>query len=118
MRICIVKATKQIIEMQSHATEGMLIQNAVNGGYALADIEEREVDEAGYEAAKAICPTEIANKEAQVAQAIEVEKKQQDIVAAKEAIASMSTEVDKATDVEGLKKVVNELIKHVQILTG
>ena len=30
MRICIHKATKHILEMQSHATEGTLIGNAVN----------------------------------------------------------------------------------------
>ena len=66
MRICIHKATKRIIEMQSHATEGTLIQNAINGGYSPADIEEREVDEAGYEAAKAVGPQWIAEQQAAV----------------------------------------------------
>ena len=65
MRICIHKTTKHILEMQSDAVEGTLIQNAINAGYALVDIEEKEVDEAGYEAAKAIDPDEIALKEKQ-----------------------------------------------------
>ena len=69
MRICIHKATKRIIEMQSDATAGTLIQNAVNGGYLPADIEEKEVDEAGYEAAKAQDTIEIAAKAAQEDQA-------------------------------------------------
>uniref|UniRef100_A0A6M3XLK7 Uncharacterized protein n=1 Tax=viral metagenome TaxID=1070528 RepID=A0A6M3XLK7_9ZZZZ len=64
MRICIVKATKHIIEMQSHATAGTLIGNAVNAGYSLDDIEEREVDEAGYEAAKVVDPQWIAEQQA------------------------------------------------------
>ena len=65
MRICILKATKRIIEMQSHATEGTLIQNAVNAGYSPNDIEEKVVDEAGYEAAKLEDPVEQATKIAQ-----------------------------------------------------
>ena len=64
MRICIHKATKHIIEMQSHATAGTLIGNAVNAGYSLDDIEEREVDEAGYETAKAVDPQRIAEQQA------------------------------------------------------
>ena len=52
--------------MQSHATAGTLLQNAINGGYAEADVEEREVDEAGYEAAKAEDPVEIAAKQAAI----------------------------------------------------
>jgi len=49
--------------MQSHATEGTLVQNAVNAGYSPNDIEEREVDEAGYEAAKAVDPQWIAEQQ-------------------------------------------------------
>lgn len=60
MKICVVKATKRIIEMQSHATAGTLIQNAINAGYAEADVEEREVDQTEYAAAKAEDPVEIA----------------------------------------------------------
>lgn len=69
MRICIVKATKRILEMQSAATAGTLIRNAVNGGYAPEEIEEREVDEAGYIAALAEDPVEIAAAAERVEQA-------------------------------------------------
>ena len=64
MRICIHKATNHILEMQSHATEGTLVGNAVNAGYKPEDIEEREVDEAGYEVAKAVDPQWIAEQQA------------------------------------------------------
>lgn len=60
MRICVHKPTKKIIEMQSHATEGTLIQNAINAGYQLSEIEEKVVDEAGFQAALANDPVEIA----------------------------------------------------------
>lgn len=52
MRICVHKATNKIIEMQSLATAGTLISNAVRAGYIAGEIEERVVDNAGYEAAK------------------------------------------------------------------
>lgn len=69
MRICIYKPTKRIIEMQSHATEGTLIQNALNAGYTLADIEEKVVTEAEYEAAKLADPVEQTAKIVQAEQA-------------------------------------------------
>ena len=42
MRICTDK-TGKLIEMQSHATEGTLIRNAINAGYKEVDIEEKEI---------------------------------------------------------------------------
>lgn len=48
MRICIQKSTGKLIEMQSDATEGTLIQNALNAGFSLDDIEEREITEAEW----------------------------------------------------------------------
>jgi hypothetical protein len=42
MRICTDKNGK-LIEMQSAATEGTLINNAINAGYKKEDIIEREV---------------------------------------------------------------------------
>lgn len=48
MRICVVKATNKLLEMQSDATPGTLIQNAVNAGFNVTDIEEREVTEEEY----------------------------------------------------------------------
>lgn len=56
MRICTEKSTGKLIEMQSHATEGTLIQNAVNAGYAASDVEEKEVAEAEYVALMAAQP--------------------------------------------------------------
>lgn len=43
MRVCVVKANNQLIEMQSNATEGTLLQNAISSGYSADDVEEREV---------------------------------------------------------------------------
>lgn len=48
MRICIHKASKQLIEMQSHATEGTLIQNALNAGYTEDQIEVKWVTDAEW----------------------------------------------------------------------
>jgi hypothetical protein len=42
MRICTDKSGK-LIEMQSHATEGTLIQNAINSGYKKDDVTERVI---------------------------------------------------------------------------
>jgi hypothetical protein len=48
MKICRNKTTNKIIEAQDRATAGTLIQNALNAGYNLADIEELEVTEQEY----------------------------------------------------------------------
>lgn len=50
MKICIEKPTNKLIEMQSDATAGTLIQNAVNAGYAESEIEEREVTQEEFQA--------------------------------------------------------------------
>jgi len=41
MRICTQKSTGRFLEMQSDATEGTLIQNAVNAGFNAEDLEEK-----------------------------------------------------------------------------
>lgn len=69
MKICVRKSDHRIIEMQSEASPGTLLRNAVNGGYSANDVEEREVDEAGYAAALAADPVEIAAIAAREAQA-------------------------------------------------
>lgn len=43
MRICILKEKNKLIEMQSSSREGTLIQNAINSGYNIKDIEEKEI---------------------------------------------------------------------------
>ncbi len=50
MRICVQLSTGKVIEMQSGATAGTLIKNAIGAGFAAGDIEEREVTPAEYEA--------------------------------------------------------------------
>jgi hypothetical protein len=49
MRICTDK-TGKLIEMQSHATAGTLIQNAINAGYKKDDVTEKEVTAAEWSA--------------------------------------------------------------------
>ena len=43
MRVCLVKTTGTLVEMQSDATPGTLLQNAVNCGFSIDDVEEKEV---------------------------------------------------------------------------
>jgi hypothetical protein len=62
MRICIVKNTKHILEMQSNAAVGTLLQNAINSGFSADDVEERVVDASQYEAAKAEDPENLAGQ--------------------------------------------------------
>lgn len=52
MRVCIVRATGKLIGAQSgdDAEYGTLIANAAVAGYAEADVEERVVSQAEYEA--------------------------------------------------------------------
>jgi hypothetical protein len=45
MRICTQKSTGRFLEMQSDATEGTLIQNAVNAGFDAQDLEEKIITE-------------------------------------------------------------------------
>jgi hypothetical protein len=47
MRICTTKDGK-LIEMQSEATKGTLTKNALNAGYKIGDIEEKEVSESEW----------------------------------------------------------------------
>jgi len=49
--------------LQSAATPGTLIRNALNAGFKETDIEEREVDRAGYDAARAEDPVVAAEAE-------------------------------------------------------
>jgi hypothetical protein len=48
MRICTEKSTGKILEMQSYATEGTLVQNAVNAGYVAEDVEEKVITNAEW----------------------------------------------------------------------
>ena len=45
MIVCIQKSTGKMIESQSNATNGTMIQNALQYGYTESDLEEKEVSE-------------------------------------------------------------------------
>lgn len=63
MRICRIIVTKRIIEMQSGAVPGLLTQNALSAfGLPPEEVEEFEVDQAGYEAAMDEDPVVIAHE--------------------------------------------------------
>lgn len=49
MKVLINKSDNKLIEMQSHATEGTLLQNALNAGFLANDIEEKEVTPQEYQ---------------------------------------------------------------------
>lgn len=50
MRVLVEKSTGHMIESQSHARPGTLLQNALNAGYKTKDIEEKEVSQVEFEA--------------------------------------------------------------------
>lgn len=50
MRICTLNTTGALIEMQSDATEGTLIANAVACGYIASDVTESEISPDEYDA--------------------------------------------------------------------
>lgn len=50
MRITINKSDNRIIEMQSDASPGTLLANAISAGYSADNIEEQEIDENTYKA--------------------------------------------------------------------
>lgn len=90
MRICIYLPTNKVLEMQTLATAGTLIRNALNAGYAANEIEEREVDDAGYAAIMAFDPGEVARKATQA-------QRRQDIAAAFPDWATVAAKFDQAT---------------------
>ena len=58
MRICTQKSTGRFLEMQSDATEGTLIQNAINGGFDVSDLEEKTITEEEFKPITLTFPTE------------------------------------------------------------
>jgi len=58
MRICTQKSTGRFLEMQSDATEGTLIQNAVNAGFYSEDLEEKIITEEEFKTITFTFPTE------------------------------------------------------------
>lgn len=80
--------------------------------------EKATVDQAEADALAAKLAAEQAAAEAAALAQAELDAKIAAIADAKAAIASLVPAVDKATDIEGLKKVVLDLIKNVQVLTA
>ena len=91
----------------------------VQGSYAVPQpdmeltlLEEAPNEESKWDGEKWVADAEkVAAKAAEAAKVIAVRE-------AKTAISTMDAAVDKATDIEGLKKVVLDLIKKVQVLTA
>ena len=58
MRICTQKSTGRFLEMQSVASEGTLIQNAVNAGFDSEDLEEKIITEEKFKTITLAFPAE------------------------------------------------------------
>lgn len=86
MRISIQKSTGKFLEMQSAATEGTLLQNAINMGYSATDIEEREVEHAEY----------MAIRTAQELPRTPARNLQMEVDELKDALSQLQTKVDAA----------------------
>ena len=106
MRICVEKATNKILEMQSYATAGTLIANAIRAGYAEKDIEEKEVTTAQYTAAKAVCPVNIKQEADKLKAIADKAKAEQEI----KEVADDKI-IDAIKDVEGVKEYLKKLVK-------
>ena len=75
-------------------------------------LEEAPDDESMWDGKAWVADAEkMTAKQAEAAKVLAVEE-------AKAAISTMDAAVDKATDIEGLKKVVLDLIKNVQAITA
>ena len=105
MRICLVKATQKLLEAQSLAAEGTLLQNAVNAGYNISDIEEKVVTDAEF-ATLLMTPDVIAAEAAQA-------QKAADIVDSLPTWQQVSNAIDEVSTIAGLKVVVKKLARVV-----
>jgi hypothetical protein len=75
-------------------------------------LEEAPNEESKWDGEKWVADAEkVAAKQAEAAKVLAVAE-------AKTAISTMDAAVDKATDIEGLKKIVLDLIKNVHVLTA
>ena len=61
--VAIVKSTGKILEFQSEATPGTVVQNAINAGFLAGDIEEREVTYDEFIGMVKIDPTTLVQRE-------------------------------------------------------
>ena len=120
MRISIHIPTKKIIEMQSGGTTqahlDTLLQNAINSGYAEADIEAKFVNDAEYEAAKLEDPDEIARLEAQEAARLAKLAQAQEVIDNLPAWTTVQTAVQGISDLAEAKVFIEKLARVVYIL--
>lgn len=100
MLICVVKETNRILEMQSDARAGTLIQNAINYGYKETEVEEKEVTALEYSATLKIDPVEVAIQAAKEAEA--TGKEEEKLGAYKD--------IDTVKDIEELKTFIKKYI--------
>jgi hypothetical protein len=77
MRICIHKPTGRVLEMQSDASEGTLLANAVAAGHKKKDLEEREATLAQYHEMLAAQPASAAERRAEARRKIEALERSQ-----------------------------------------
>lgn len=104
MRICIDKNGK-LLEMQSHATEGTLITNAVNAGHFIGDIEEKVVTDEEF--ASIFRTPDVIAAEGVVIQ------RHADIIDALPSWQEVADAIDGVTTVAGLRTVVRKLARVV-----
>jgi hypothetical protein len=113
MLICVVKATNRIIEMQSGATAGTLLKNAIAQGYNEKDIIEKEVTPLEYQEALKIDPVVIASTAAaETAKTLEQTK----LAAIQDNLpdwATIKTAIENATTIAALKVIVTKLARVV-----
>jgi len=96
-----------------------LLNGKVKGSYTVPQpdkelelLDEAPDNESMWDGEKWVADAEkVAARQAEAA-------KVQAVTDAKASISTIETAVDKATDIEGLKKVVVDLIKNVQVLTA
>jgi len=96
-----------------------LLNGKVKGSYTVPQpdkelelLDEAPDNESMWDGEKWVADAEkVAARQAEAAKVLAVAE-------AKTAISTMDAAVDKATDIEGLKKVVVDLIKNVQVLTA
>lgn len=102
--------------MHSAAVEGTLIQNALNAGYTIDQIEEREVTPLEYAEARMLDPVYIARQQSLQERREFEATKLQEIVSNLHTWQQVSDAIDGVTTIAGLKTVVKKLARVVYLL--
>ena len=116
-RLCILKATKRILESQSGGTTqehlDTLKQNAISAGYLEEDIEVKWVTDEEYAVAKAEDPNEIARIAEQEAKEAILAAKAQAIIDNLPSWSQVKTKINNITDLAGAKAFLLKLARVV-----